>query len=74
MVRGGDNAEAERSYHAAIAAARAHGARKREAFALWLAAAHQRERDPAQADRLHQEATAAFRRWGANLTADTIRA
>jgi IS5 family transposase len=69
----GRQADATDFYERAIAAARRHGSPKREALALELAARHARTSgDAARGDSLEQEATEAYRRWGAATKASRM--
>lgn len=63
----GDHAAASAAFDAAIASARRHGAVKREALALELAARHSAALGEAEQARARlAEAIDAYRRWGAN--------
>ena len=72
---GGDAAAAMEHYAAAIEAARAHGAPKREALALELAARFLGDQArAAEADAYRSEAIAAWRRFGATAKAEALAA
>ncbi len=67
----GREAKAGEAIERAVAVARTHGARKREAVALDLASSSARGRgEVARAAELRREANEAYRRWGAVVLAD----